>query len=45
MQDEVTSPANLDKTSLAKGTARSNNAFLPKLLITLGSVLPRNSPD
>ena len=33
--------ANLSKTSLAKGTTRSDNTFLPKLL----NVLPRNPPD
>ena len=37
--------ANLGKTSLAKKTARSNNAFLSKLLITLPNVLSRNPRD
>ena len=39
--DEVVLFANLGKTSLAKGTARSHNAFLPKL----PTILPRNPPD
>ena len=39
--DGVAVVANLGKTSLAKGTTKSNNTFLPKL----PNVLPRNSPD
>ena len=39
--DEVVLLANSDKTSLPKGTARSNNAFLRKLPIILPKVLPR----
>ena len=39
--EEVVLVTNLGKTSLAKGTARSNNTFLPSLL----NVLPRNAPD
>ena len=38
--DEVDLVANIGKISLAKGTARSISAFLPKLPITL----PRNPP-
>ena len=37
--------ANLGKTSLAKETARFHKAILPKLLIILPNVLPRNPPD
>ena len=36
---------NLSKTSLAKGTARSYNGFLPKLPIILPNVLLRNPSD
>ena len=38
--DEVALVANLGKTSLVKGTPKSNNTFLPKF-----PVLPRNSVD
>ena len=37
--------ANLGKTFLAKGPARSNNAFLPKLPIILLNILIRDLPD
>ena len=43
--EEVALSANLGKTSLAKGAARSISAFFPKLSITLPNVLPRNLPD
>ena len=43
--EEVALVANLGKTSLVKGTARSNNAFFPKLPIILPNDLPRNPPD
>ena len=39
--NKVALVANLGKISLAKGTARSKNAFLPEL----PNVLPRNLPD
>ena len=38
---EVPLVANFGKTSLAKGTARSNTTFFPKL----PNVLPRDSPE
>ena len=41
-KDEIDFDANLDKTYLAKVTARSNNAFLLKLPVILSNVLPRN---
>ena len=43
--EEVALVANLGKISLAKGTARSNNVFLPKLPITLLKVLPKSPPN
>ena len=43
--DEDALVANLDETSLAKGTAGSISAFLPKLPITLLNILPVNPPD
>ena len=42
--DEVALLANLDQTSLAKRTARTDNIFLPKLSIIV-NVLPRDPPD
>ena len=42
--DEVGLVANFNKISLAKGTARSINLFLPKLLIILPHVLQINPP-
>ena len=43
--DEVALDANLDQTSLVKGTARSHSAFLSRLLIILPNVMPRNWAD
>ena len=43
--EEFALVAKLGKTSLAKGTARSNNAFLPNLPIILPNVLPKNPFD
>ena len=39
--EEVASVANLGKIFLAKGTARSNNTFLPRL----PNLLARNTPN
>ena len=42
---EVALVANFGRISLSKGTARSNNAFLPTLLVALTNALRRNPPD
>ena len=38
--NKVSLVANLSKTPLAKGTARSNHVFLPTLLIILPNAIP-----
>ena len=43
--DEVALVANLGKITLAKRAARPISTFLPRLLIILPKILPRNPPD